>query len=213
MKIHRVLDEVFSTWSNIAVMRTLRYSADGMTGRAIAKEAGMTPKAALSALTHLESLGLVKRIRGGRDHIFTLNRESILIKNSILPLFESEDRYREEIKGEITNALKKLCVSLYVFGSVARGEETAASDYDLCIVYDGAAVPEKLEESVYELSGRLLQKFGITLAPFYISTSEFKKRVQSKKPPLAGIAAEGILLWGEQLIGREHDKKNSKSSR
>lgn len=213
MIIRRVLDEVLSTWSNIAVMRTLRYSADGMTGRAISKAAGMTPKAALSALTHLEGLGLVKRIRGGRDHIFTLNRESFLIKNSILPLFESEDTYREEIKTEIVNALKKLCVSLYEFGSVARHEETAASDYDLCIVYEGATVSEKLEESAYELSGRLLQKFGITLAPFYISMIEFKKRVQNKKPPLAGIAAEGMLLWGKQLIGREHDEKNTKSRR
>ena len=49
MIVYRVLDEVFSTWSNIAVMRALRYSQDGMTGRAIAKTAGMSPRAGLAS--------------------------------------------------------------------------------------------------------------------------------------------------------------------
>jgi len=210
MVVYRVLDEVFSTWSNIAVMRALRFSQDGMTGRAIAKAAGMSPRAGHAALTHLEGLGLIKRIRG-RDHIFTLNRGNVLVSNSILVLFESEDEYCAGINKEIVVALKNMCVSIYVFGSVARREETDKSDFDVCIVYDGSAVAKRLEESVYELGISLHKRFGISLSPFYISVTEFKKRLISNKPPLQGIAKDGILLWGKQLIGREYDKKNSKS--
>ena len=211
MIVYRVLDEVFSTWSNIAVMRALRYSQDGMTGRAIAKTAGMSPRAGLASLTHLEGLGIIKRIRGGRDHIFTLNSSSVLVHKSILPLFESEDEYHVLINNEIIAGLKNACLSVYVFGSVARREETKESDYDVCIVYDGSAVTKKLEESVYELGISLYKRFGISLAPFYISAAEFKKRLESNKSPLQGIAKDGILLWGKELIGREHDKKNAKS--
>jgi len=212
MVIYRFLDEVFSTWSNIAVMRALRFSQDGMTGRTIAKTAGMSPRAGLAALTHLEDLGLIKRIRGGRDHIFTLNRDNVLVRKSILPLFESEDEYCTDIDEKIVVALKNLCVSIYVFGSVARREETEKSDYDVCIVYDGRTISKILEESVYELSVSLHKGFGISLSPFYISTSEFKKRLISNKSPLQGIAKDGILLYGKQLIGREYDKKNPKST-
>ena len=190
MIVYRVLDEVFSTWSNIAVMRALRYSQDGMTGRAIAKTAGMSPRAGLASLT---------------------NSSSVLVHKSILPLFESEDEYHVLINNEIIAGLKNACLSVYVFGSVARREETKESDYDVCIVYDGSAVTKKLEESVYELGISLYKRFGISLAPFYISAAEFKKRLESNKSPLQGIAKDGILLWGKELIGREHDKKNAKS--
>ncbi len=213
MIVHNVLDSVFSTWSNIAVLRTLRYTANGMTGRSVSKAAGMTPRAALASLTNLESLGLVRRIRGGRDHIFTLNRDHIIISNSILPLFAKEDEYIEEINKEIVCALKNRCLSIYQFGSVARHEDTDESDYDICIVSRTAAASDDLETLVLELSEKLHRRFGISLSPFYISETEFLHRLKHNKAPLTGIAKDGILLWGKNLIGGKHDKKDNKNIR
>lgn len=51
MVFHRVLDVVFSTWSHTAVLRALQDSAVGVTGREIARLAGMNHRSCLKALS------------------------------------------------------------------------------------------------------------------------------------------------------------------
>ena len=70
MIINRVLDNVLSTYSSIAVLRALLHSAKGLTGREISRNALITPKSALIALSKLTDLKIVNRVIGGRDHTF-----------------------------------------------------------------------------------------------------------------------------------------------
>ena len=135
MVIHKTLNEIFSTYSNIAVTRELRYTTNGFTGREIAKRAGLSAPAALKALTHLESLKIVNRRIGGRDHIFTLNFSNYYVEQVLLPALEAESRYFEKIKSELKKHLSKDSESVILFGSVARNDETIKSDFDICVVY------------------------------------------------------------------------------
>ena len=86
MVIHRPFDEVLRSWSHVAVLRAILDSAVGLTGNEIARVSGMQPRSALKALTSLEELGIVHRQRGGRDHLFTLNRDHFLTREGLLPL-------------------------------------------------------------------------------------------------------------------------------
>jgi len=117
-----------------AVLCTLVDTTIGRTGNEIARLSGMQPRSALKALSTLEELGIVRRQRGGRDHIFTLNREHFLVQSSIVPLYKAETEFEKEAFGFLTSLLKNNVVSAVVFGSVARGEETATSDLDICCV-------------------------------------------------------------------------------
>ena len=54
MVFHRMLDEVFAARSHSAALRVLQDAARGFTGREIARQAGMTHRSALKALTRLE---------------------------------------------------------------------------------------------------------------------------------------------------------------
>lgn len=64
MVFHRSLDEVFRSWTRVAVLRTLWDTATGFTGNQVARAAGMHPRSAFKALTALETLGMVQRQRG-----------------------------------------------------------------------------------------------------------------------------------------------------
>ncbi len=70
MVIHKILDNVFATWSNIAVLRVLKEVKIGLSGREIAKQAGISAPTSLDALSSLENLNIVSRQRGGREHFF-----------------------------------------------------------------------------------------------------------------------------------------------
>lgn len=199
MIINKVLDQVFSRGTSITVLRALRNYASGISGREVARITGLAPKNSINTLTHLENLGLINRIRGGREHLFSLNRESYLIQNSILPLFQSEDKFEESLKREIKTKLKGKVVSVLIFGSVARKEETEESDLDLCLVYESSKNLENLEETVNLLSKELYKKYGVNLSPLYVSKKEFIIKAKSGKPPVKQIINEGELIIGENI--------------
>ena len=196
MIVNKVLDEIFSRWSNVAVLRALNKYAIGISGREVARAAGITVKNCFTALNDLEAIGIVKRVRGGRDHLFSLNRQLFLVTQGITPLFEIEKRFVEEIFTDIKKHLKNKCKSVYLFGSVARKEEKADSDMDLCIIYNRTIEKKILEETVFELQSLLHKKYFLNVTPFYITQKEFVKRAKSKKPPVNEIIKDGILIFG-----------------
>lgn len=199
MIINNVLDKLFSTWSNIVVMRALQNYVVGISGNEVARLAGLTPKNCLITLTGLEELGVVTRIRGSREHLFSLNRNHFLINEIVLPVLLLEKKFKESISAEIIKALKKHTISVFIFGSAARKEETIKSDLDICVVFKNASSKKSIEGIISELRLRLNKKFGVSLAPFYISKSEFIRRANSKKSPVTDVINEGQYLCGEHI--------------
>jgi predicted nucleotidyltransferase len=195
----KILDKVFYTQSNITILRALRNYAVGISGREVSRITGLSPKTCLKNLTSLESIGIVKRIRGGRDHIFNLNRKHFLVEKAILPLLDSEIMFFESIKSEIKLKLFKKCNSVYIFGSVARKEDTTDSDIDVCIVVDKKSKGIKLENAVNELRTKISIKYGNIISPFFITGEEFIKRAKSNKPPVPDIIKDGILIFGNRI--------------
>src|SRR3989304_4786503 len=105
MVVNKVLDEIFSRWSNVAVLRALNKYVIGISGREVARVAGITVKNCFTALNDLEDIGIVTRVRGGRDHLFTLNREHFLVRQGIIPLLEIEKKFVEVIFDDIKKKL------------------------------------------------------------------------------------------------------------
>jgi predicted transcriptional regulator len=76
MIINNVLEHIFSSPSNVSVLRTLNSRMVGISGREVARISKLSNRTVQSVLANLESLGLVNRTIGGRDHLLTLNRNN-----------------------------------------------------------------------------------------------------------------------------------------
>jgi len=199
MIIHKILDNVFSTWSNIAVLRVINRVKTGLSGREIAKQANMSAPSSLEALSSLENLNIVNRQRGGREHFFFLNREHYIVKKIIIPILSSEKKFTESIYLDIEKELGSHSLSLIVFGSTARDEEKIESDLDLCIVFSAPGMKSKIEHIITELNLSLFKKYGVSLSAFFISEAEFKKRARTKKPPIPDVIRDGIVISGKSI--------------
>ncbi len=206
MVINKPLNEIFSTYSNIAVIRELRHSTNGFTGREIAKRAGLSAPSAIKALSHLESVKIINRRIGGRDHLFTLNFDNYYVKTVLLPALEAESRYFEQIKFELKKRLSKNSLSVILYGSVARKEESIKSDFDICIVLKNSEAKKEIEKTLNSFRDTLYSSYGVTLAPYYISVREFKQRAKLKKSPVDDIIKEGIVLSGKPIQRILNDK-------
>ncbi len=206
MVVNKPLNEIFSTYSNIAVIRELRYTTNGFTGREVAKRAGISAPSSIKALSHLESLKIVNRRIGGRDHLFTLNFSNYFVKNILLNILEIESRYFDQVKKELKKSISKESESIILFGSVARNEETVKSDFDICVIYENSNNKNILEKEVNNCRDKIYKNYGITLAPFYISLRDFRRRAKNKKPPVTDVIKDGIVLSGKSITEILNDK-------
>ncbi|MBU1297648.1 MAG: nucleotidyltransferase domain-containing protein [Bacteroidetes bacterium] len=197
MIIHRAFDEVFRTWSNIAVIRAILDTSVGLTGNEVARTAGMDPHAAINALSRLEELGIVHRQRGGRDHIFTLNRNHYLVVKAIVPLFKIEKVFFDEVTSAIDKALGGNVVSIVLFGSVAQGNETAQSDFDICCIVKNEDQKDKVQAILNNLSSKFHKRFGIKLAPIFFMKDEFVKKAKNRNRLVNQIIESGKLITGK----------------
>lgn len=199
MVFHRVFDRVFSTWSHIAVLRALQDSAHGSTGREIARLSGMNHRSCLQALTELEELSLIRRVRGGRDHLFTLNREHLLVQEGILPLLTLERSFSRMMFADLAKRLGKKTKSLIVFGSITRHEETPSSDLDLCMVVGAEKDKATGRAAAHSIAPEVLSRYGAKLAPFLLTRKEFVRKAKRNLPPVRDIAKEGIVIAGMSM--------------
>jgi predicted nucleotidyltransferase len=201
MVLHRVWDRVFSTWSHVAVVRALQDSAHGSTGREIARLSGMNHRSCLQALTELEELSLIHRVRGGRDHIFSLNRQHLLVEEGILPLLALERSFSRAVFTHLAKRLTKQAKSIIVFGSVTRNEEIPSSDLDVCLVVRAQKDRASAEAAVHAIAPELLSRFGVKLAPFILTHKEFVRKSKRDLPPVHDIVKEGVVISGMSIKG------------
>jgi len=195
MIINKVLDKLFISSAITAVLRQLNLRIIGITGREIARQPGLTHRTALKALDSLEALKLVNKSIAGKAYYFTINRESYLFKKVIVSIFEAEREMLSAINKEIKLTLGKYTESVILFGSVSRSEETYGSDFDICVVYKSGK--SNLIDIISELRDKLYHRYGISLAPYFITKNEFADRARKKKQPINEILKEGIVISGK----------------
>lgn len=195
MVIHRPFDEVLRAWSHVAVLRTLLDSTVGLTGNQVARTSGMQPRSALKALSSLEVLGIVRRQRGGRDHLFTLNREHLLVKEGLIPLYQAESKFALMLEESVSAALEGKVVAALIYGSVARKEEIPESDFDLCCVVRAENEKQIVRESLASLSSSFNLRFGVKVAPLFFSLEEIKGNLRT--PLIRRILQEGRTIIGK----------------
>lgn len=195
MIIHRPYDEVLRSWSHIAVLRALLDSNIGLSGNELARMSGMQPRSALKALSSLEELGIVRRQRGGRDHLFTLNRSHHLVSEGLLPLYSAETSFLRALEKSLSAILTKRVILAVIFGSVVRKQETAQSDLDLFCLVKLEKEKEELRQSLIAAAPSLQSRFAVKLAPVFFTLAELKKNLKSS-------FVKQLLKEGKVLVGQ-----------
>ncbi|MEI7482968.1 MAG: nucleotidyltransferase domain-containing protein [Elusimicrobiota bacterium] len=192
------LNLIFSAPSNIAVIRALKDSREGMSGRAAARAAGFTHQACRRALGDLEAAGIIVRQGSGHTQLVRLNFENILVKEALLPLFRAEKSFLESARLQIRKEFGGHARTATLFGSAARKEDEPGSDVDLLLVTD-AQNKELLEERAREFGKRFITEYGVRFSPRALTTREARAKYRKSDPLLKNILAHGIDLLKERL--------------
>lgn len=151
MRLTTPLDDIFSKGSHVRVLRALfNLLPKGLSvsGREIARRAGVSNPTAQSVLSSLSDQGLLLITRSLRVTYYRLNSDHVLAP-VIADLFAHEDRLLQGLRQDLGRALPQLVDvdAAYIFGSAARGEMRPDSDIDVAVTLKrGTELPDEQDD-------------------------------------------------------------------
>jgi predicted nucleotidyltransferase len=157
-------------------------------------------------LARLEQSGLVTVERIGNQKHYRANRESPIfdeLRGIVLKTVGLADPLRQSLAPYLSKI-----IAAFVYGSVAKGTDTARSDIDLMVIGNDLTYAD-----LYGGLQKAEQILRRPVNPTFLSVDDWKRKISTKDSVIAKINAQPKLF----IIGSEADlktwaNKNSKTS-
>jgi len=170
-----------------------------MTGRGIASLIRTSPFKINQVLRQLVAEGVVLSSSMGRSNAYRLNGRHVFVQGVVLPLVRFKEEFWKQLVEKINKQLQPKPISIILYGSVARGDETCESDFDVHLIYDDRSFPKKFEGELGRLREDFAASYGSILAISLSRITDFQKRSKEKDPLIRNIVREGRVLTGLPL--------------
>jgi predicted nucleotidyltransferase len=174
-------------WKHSTVIELLLFFFDNPTEEFFEKQvADKTKVSAGAANKYLKILakeGFLRIEKKGNMNFYSLERENPVVRHMKIAYSLSKP-----ITSELKNLSKKLNVKIYVYGSVARGEDTEESDWDILAI--GQAGLSEIEGELNVIR----KKFGEKLKLMAFSVSEWARMEKNDKAFYERVEKDKIEL-------------------
>lgn len=199
MRVNNPLDDIFQNGHAIRILRQLvLFPSKVITGRGLARELGMNHATCIRALDSLVDTGAISRMTVGKSSVYEIPQDSVLYDGLLKPLFDKEANLLNELVEILSEGIRQHIISIYVFGSVARAEDTAVSDIDIAIILKAGVDKKKLVETLGENERRIYRLYRIGTNVLLYSSDEFMKMKESGHALARDILSEGLLAYGKE---------------
>jgi predicted nucleotidyltransferase len=204
MRLNNPLDKILNSEVKVRALRIFCRTGGELSGRQMAKMAGVTPKTAHEILQDLLREGVLVMRAVGKTHLFRLNEERAMVSDVLKPLFSFENALSERLFDNIRLAIKKSAlkddiVSVALFGSVHAKSERPTSDVDLFVVVKTSDLKKKIETLFSEIDQGLSTSWGNLISPYINSLAEFKANAKKKTGLVPQILKSYQLIYGDRL--------------
>jgi predicted nucleotidyltransferase len=204
MKITKPLDNILNTDVKTKILRFLCRTGAEWNGRQIAREIGVTPKAAHKALNTLNKEKVLLLRNMGKTHVYSLNVNNFLVSKLLKPLFLKEDSILNSvinvIKHKISaSKIKKDITSVAIFGSISAREDHPASDIDIAVIVKNAKAKAAAERLFEEIYAKISMEFGNAISPYLNTKTEFKAKHEKGLSVIKDILKSHSPIYGERL--------------
>lgn len=187
------LNDVLSSRAKVAALRVLFASPVPLTGREIARRAGVASGHASRILRDLDASGVVVSQDQRVARTYEVADELSPLLGALRTLFEAESRRHADFVSGLTQAVPDL-VSVILYGSEARGDAMPGSDTDLLVVV-GRRTGD-LEDRLQELGSDLARQHMLALSWHTADLSDIREWETGGSDLWRNIRDEGITLTG-----------------
>lgn len=185
------------------ILQVLARTAQPLTGSKIAdlvaprwSRAGVT-----KALHGLVESGLVICMPAGRANLYTLNRKHVAA-SAVLDLSQLRATLIDRIAAAV-RAWPTAATSVYVYGSLARGSGSNASDIDLLIVRPAQVreSDEKWSSQTIRLAERVHEWSGNHCEILEYTAAELQRLAKRRDALISSLRKDAQLIAGQHVRG------------
>lgn len=162
--VRHPLTAIFGSAGNVRVLRALVADRAPQSAPQLARLAGLSPQGVRLVLDTLARQQVVKVHGSGRAQLYALN-ESHSFASALVALFEEEKQRWERLLSTIRETLGKRGAAVraaWLYGSVARAEDTARSDLDIALLVASTDVADQVREDLMPLEDDQQVRISLT---------------------------------------------------
>lgn len=185
----------------VRLLRELARHGGPLSPRALADRTGLTVQGARRALKRLAALGLADTVGSADRLLYRLNSAHPLAP-ALAALFVAEAARVDAVFGAVRAAAAAAALPVlaaWLYGSAARGDDAAASDLDVAIVFDAdrdaEAAVEPALEALREALAPVERAQLVTLSLVGLSRDDVR-RLSTGDPWWANGVREAVPLLG-----------------
>jgi predicted nucleotidyltransferase len=178
---------------NVRILRLLLSYGGPLSAVQIARETGLTRQAVYLVLERLVAQGAARALGSPRSRLYEAVETEPLLA-SLKPVFEQEHARWEALQTALRDALTTHVEvrSAWLYGSVARGEDTPESDLDLAIVLSNRGREDELRDELDSIGSR----FGVDISLVALTRAEVVQRAENGDSWWAGLEQDARVLKG-----------------
>lgn len=196
-----MLERLFTSSTRVKILTEVLLNSDKEYHiRELSRIIGRSPIYVQKELKNLQALGLLVSRKKGNMVLYALDRDSA-IADDLKRIFLKTEGVGNELLGNLDK--EKIQYAL-IYGSFAKGGETASSDIDLLVIGD---IDEDL---VLRAVSRTEKRIGRRINYIFWTPGEFAQKARQRIPLLADILkTDVVMVIGEQREFKRFIKKES----
>lgn len=205
--LHYPLDHVLGSPARVRVLRVLVEHGGALGVSDIARRARLTLPSTREALRRLIEANVVSGTGAGRTMVCALDKTHPLAA-TVARLFTEERAYADRILDGIRAAARRVSpvpTAVWLFGSVARGEDSPASDIDVALV-SSERDPGRQAEVLRQEISTALQGRDDRVSVVAFSLGDVRRLAKERAPIWSDIQRDGAVLFGadpESLVNQK----------
>jgi predicted nucleotidyltransferase len=200
------LDAILTGTGSVRVMRALLAHGGALSVSRLAADTRLTPNGTRGVLADLELTGVVESLGGGHTRLFHAVAGHPLVA-ALDALFAVERKRFDAILSEVTAATTDdRILATWLFGSVARGEDTSSSDLDIAIMVIGdPAQVDVIADAVREALRVCGKRMGFSASVVAMHLTDVRRLIQERAPLWSDLLRDAQVLKGAppERVARE----------
>jgi len=202
------INDILNSEIKIKIIRLFISRAEGYhaTGREIARIVGTTAPTAHASLKELYASHILNYEISGRNHLYSLNRKARMVESILLPMFQKEDNFKNDVFEFIKTIAEKKkvmksIVSLLFYGSWQSGKSDQSSDIDIAVIVRDDSDLKTVEDLFMdEITSSFYDYFGVSLDPYIKTQKDFSDRLNNNLPPVSTLMKSYTVVYGKDPL-------------
>lgn len=212
------LTVVLGSVANVRTLRELARHGGELSAPSLVKRTSLAKASVRQALQILEAMKIVEALGADRSRLFRLQRKHPLA--AVLDeLFQEEERRFEAVLSAIRVATDRCAglTAVWLYGSVARGEDHETSDVDIAVVAESEAIP-LIERTLREVLAEAEERLAFEVSVVAIDTHDVLRLAAENDRWWAGLADTSLRIVGDppdvllERLKRRRSAKQRKAS-